>query len=164
MPTAYASRVTTTSARTTESQSSSPARQHEPPGRHSSPAKLRRRAGQLSGSGAISRDGHGALLQHQARDSQIGYPARHPRAARHRTCGTSDRIEPALCSTGTTRSRGGTTRCAHLRHIRDGLIVPRLDFPADDPADLLVSPCRIHRRLESVADRAGRAMPVSAAQ
>ena len=27
--------------------------------------------------------------------------------------------------------------CADLRHIRDGLMVSRLDFPADGPADLL---------------------------
>jgi hypothetical protein len=43
-------------------------------------------------------------------------------------------------------------------------MVPRLDFPADGPADLLVSPCRIYRRLEFVADSVGRAMPVSDAQ
>jgi hypothetical protein len=49
-------------------------------------------------------DEHGALLQHQARDSQIGYPARHPRAARRRTSGTLGRIGPAQCSTGTARS------------------------------------------------------------
>ena len=49
MPTAYVNPVTTTSARTTRSQSSSPAGQREPPGRHSSPPKhwrvLRRTAG-----------------------------------------------------------------------------------------------------------------------
>jgi hypothetical protein len=93
--------------------------------------------GQRTGSGAYLGDGHGALLQHQTRDSQIGYPARHPRAARHRTSGTLGRIPPALRSTGTARSRGSTTGCSHLRHIRHGLTVPRLDFPADGPADLL---------------------------
>jgi hypothetical protein len=46
-------------------------------------------------------------------------------------------IAPARCSTGTARSRGGTTRCAHLRYIRDGLMASRLDFPADGPAGLL---------------------------
>jgi len=49
MPTAYVNPVTTTSARTTGSQSSSPAGQREPPGRHSSPPKhwrvLRRTSG-----------------------------------------------------------------------------------------------------------------------
>jgi hypothetical protein len=87
------------------------------------------------GSGSYLGDGHGALLQHQARDSQIGYPARHPRAARHRTSGTLGRLGPALCSIGTARSRGGTTRCAHLRHIRGRFDALPAGFPGRCPGD-----------------------------
>jgi hypothetical protein len=77
--------------------------------------------------------GHSAL----SRNMSGSVDARHPRTARHRTSGTSGRIPPAQRSTGTARSRDGTTRCAHLRHIKDGLMVSPLDFPADGPADLL---------------------------
>ena len=72
-----------------------------------------------------------------------GRPAAHgPR--RRRTYGTLGRIEPALCSIGTARSRGGTARCAHFRHIKDGLMVSRVDSrpTARRPASWRSTGCR----------------------